>query len=578
MANTFQPGFKKGALFLVLSSLPLLVTQAQDYQAVAPKQVPQETTAPKLPSDVPAVQGDDRPILQKLKAVVFVDSMKEVKSGSVKASGVVPSANELTHEASFQKIVDPYLGQPLSMKSLNTMVRDIVLYFRKNDRPVVDVVVPEQDITNGVVQIAIVEGKVDAVKAEGNKWFSSESIEGRIRLKPGDPIRAKKLLSDISWLNQNPFRSVDAVFAPGKELGETDIVLRTNDRFPVRPYIGYEDTGNDLTGYERWYAGFNWANPWDGQLSYQFTTSSDFQGVVANSASYLQPLPWRHTVMAYVAFVNSEAEIAPFNLTGSSAQAGVRYNIPLADIGAYKQELYTGFDWKQSNNQLEFGIPVTASTTDIGEFVFGYRSSLPDAWGSTSFQVEGFYNPDGLFGHQSVAAYGASRFGANPDFGYVNFDLNRLTKLPADFSFNNHLSFQVASTNLLASEQLEMGGYNSVRGYNDYDVTGTDEGWVLQNELRTPPVSVLQLVKLEKLKDQLQFLFFFDVGQARSQNGNIVLNNGNPTSEVTMASVGPGIRYAINPYLTVRADYGFQLYDTGDAKASRWHLGVMFAY
>jgi len=156
--------------------------------------------------------------------------------------------------------------------------------------------------------------------------------------------------------------------------------------------------------------------------------------------------------------------------------------------------------------------------------------------------------------------------------------LDRVSKLPFDFSFSNHFNFQFATTNLLPSEQLEMGGYNSVRGYNDYDVTGTDQGWVLQNELRTPPVSIFECFKGAKIQDQLQFLFFFDAGQAWPENGAIVLNNGNAVSEVTMASVGPGIRYSINPYLTVRADYGFQLYDTGDPKASRWHLGIMFAY
>jgi len=406
-------------VFVVLAAWPFFAGVAQDYKAVAPKTIPQENSEPKLPDEVPSAEGSDQILLKDLKGIVFVDSMKEVKEGAVKASGVVPSSNELTREAAFKEIAEPYVGQPLSMKKLNTLVREIILYFRGEDRPVVDVVVPEQDITNAVVQIAIIEGRVGQVRAEGNKWFSNKSIEGNIRLQPGDTIRAKRLLSDIAWLNRNPFRSVDAVFAPGKDLGETDIILRTQDRFPLRPYVGYEDTGNDLTGYERWYAGFNWGNAFnlDGQLNYQFTTSSDFQGVVANSASYLQPLPWRHTVMAYVAFVQSEAEAAPFNLTGASAQAGARYNIPLLSIASYQHEIYTGFDWKQSDNQLEFGVPVTASTTDIGEWVFGYRSSLPDSWGSTSFQAEGFYNPAAWFGHQSAAEYGASRFGADPDFG-----------------------------------------------------------------------------------------------------------------------------------------------------------------
>ena len=39
------------------------------------------------------------------------------------------------------------------------MVRQIVIYYRENERPVVDVVVPEQDITSGVIQIVVIEAR-----------------------------------------------------------------------------------------------------------------------------------------------------------------------------------------------------------------------------------------------------------------------------------------------------------------------------------------------------------------------------------------------------------------------------------
>ena len=54
--------------------------------------------------------------------------------------------------------------------------------------------------------------------------------------------------------------------------------LETRDRFPLRLYAGYDNSGNVATGRDRWNLGFNSGNAlWlDGVLSYRFTSSDDF--------------------------------------------------------------------------------------------------------------------------------------------------------------------------------------------------------------------------------------------------------------------------------------------------------------
>src|SRR5260370_37782724 len=103
------------------------------------------------------------------------------------------------------------------------------------------------------------------------------------------------MLADLNWLNSNPFREVSLLYTPGKSAGTTDVILQTKDRFPLRVYAGYEDSGNPPLGRERWLAGFNWGNAFwaDHQLSYQFTTSSDVASMRAYSLTYTAPLPSR---------------------------------------------------------------------------------------------------------------------------------------------------------------------------------------------------------------------------------------------------------------------------------------------
>ncbi len=76
------------------------------------------------------------------------------------------------------------------------------------------------------------EGRLGKVVVQGNRWFSTETLAGDIRLHPGDPISGKVAAQDASWLNANPFRQVDLVYAPGDTPGTTDIILKTQDRFP----------------------------------------------------------------------------------------------------------------------------------------------------------------------------------------------------------------------------------------------------------------------------------------------------------------------------------------------------------
>jgi hypothetical protein len=73
-------------------------------------------------------------------------------------------------------------------------------------------------------------------------------------------------------------------------------------------------------------------------------------------------------------------------------------------------------------------------------------------------------------------------------------------------------------------------------------------------------------------KDRLQFLGFWEYGSAT----NHAPLPGEP-SEIALSSVGLGVRYTINTYLSVRYDYGFQLHRTGcdNDHGSRSDLGVV---
>ena len=480
---------------------------------------------------------------------------------------------------------NPISASPSRMKSLAELTRSIVSYFREHDRPVVNVFVPEQSITSGYVQIVVVVSRVEKVDATGAHWFSNQMLRAEVRLRPDEPISGSKLNSDVAWINRNPFLQSDILMAPGNAPGTTDLLLRTQDHFPLRVYAGYEDSGNQFTGDNRILTGFNYGNLFGvgQQVSFQFTSGENVNKFTAYSGTYIIPLPWRHILTFFGSYSNTSANLGPeLSSGGVNWQVSGRYEIPLPGTDHFTESVFAGFDYKRSNNDLLFGVATVSNVfTDVDQFVFGYQSMCRDEYGSTSASATGYWSPGGLSNNDDDTDYMATRAGARSDYSYEQFTLNRVTRLPFDFTWTVRGLVQHSDSNLLPSEQLGLGGYQTVRGYDERAANG-DNGFLVSTEVATPPVSIAQLVGIQHIKDQLQFLGFVDYGGTSLHQ--ITPADINPNSN--LLGVGPGFRYVVNPYVSIRFDYGFQLTDATDYvntgfdthHHSRAHLGVLVSY
>jgi hemolysin activation/secretion protein len=553
---------------------------------VAPKPVPQTAAPPSVP--VPAAKpqsgiGGNGVLIAKLKALVFVPTPAAVDKAGTAARGIVLKGVAVPSEPDFRKLASSYLGRRITGDKLNTLISDIILYYRNHDRPVIDVIVPEQEITNGGLQVVLLEGKLGKVTVTGNRWFSSSEIADGVAIKPGESISQSQLQGDLDWLNQNPFRTTDLVYNPGEKLGQTDLVLQTHDRFPVRVYAGYEDSGNAATGFDRYLAGFNYGDLFGigQQLNYQYTISGDGESLRAHAGSYIIPLPWHNTLTFFGNYVDTKGQEPPlFGLVGRSYQISGRYTIPLptftfSSVVNYKHDFSAGFDYKYNNNSLEFG-GLTAGDTlyDIDQFVMGYTGTENDPYGQTTINDQLYVSPGNWGGNNNDAAFNATHEFATSDYVYNTLILQRLTKLPDDWTLVLRGTVQTSNANLMPSEQLGFGGYDTVRGYDEREVNA-DDGYIFTTELRTPSISFGELFGSQVVKDQLQFLGFWDYGAAHDHT----LLAGEP-SETPLSSLGFGLRYSINTYFSLRYDYGFQLLNTGldNDHGSRSDLGIVVSY
>lgn len=477
--------------------------------------------------------------------------------------GVVLSEVDLPEDReALELFLAPFWQQPLTDANITNIQQEIIRYYREHNRPVVDVEIPKQACSNGVLKLIIYESRMGQVRALGQRYFSKKLIENGIRLKKGERIDTSVLTADLNWLNKNPFRSTELVFTPSAQEGTTDIELVTQDRFPWRFYVGGDNTGVAQSGNNRWFGGFNWGNCWGlGHIfTYQFTTGSSYNQFWAHSVNYTAPLPWRHTLDVYGGYAEVEAAVNTDMAVithGSSAQASTRYEIPLPPGPSTLTGLTAGFDWKWTNTNLLNGENLVAGKrVNITQLMAGYQSGIEFSWIKTSLKMELFGSPGAWLPDQEDSHYQSLRYQAKNVYLYGKASLAATIRLPLAFSFDPTVRCQMATANLLASEQMGVGGYNSVRGYEEREVNG-DNALVLNAELRTPPLSIFKWFDSTKkyVKDELRFLIFSDFGYARSH-----LRMPNEALSYSLIGVGPGLRYVIHRYLTARCDFGWRLH------------------
>ncbi|WP_267929301.1 ShlB/FhaC/HecB family hemolysin secretion/activation protein [Paraburkholderia sp. ZP32-5] len=536
---------------------------AQAWRDLAPQPAPPVPRSASSPSSSETQIESARIAVDRLAGLVFEPAGASMPSSPTPAAPIIARGLPVLDDAFLQSFATG-LGKPLTFGRLAEIRRAVVAHYRAAGKPLVDVYVPEQDVSSGVVHIAIAEFRLGRVHASGNTHFSNSLLEREMPLEPGAPIPQASVSKGLAVLNANPYRRVDAVFTPGDAAGTTDVVLQTEDRLPLRVSAGYDNQGVPDLGRDRFFAGVGYGNLFglDQQIAYQFTASNDFfsgnpdiEGrpnrarFTAHALNYTAPLPWLDSIELFGVYAQSTPRLPDaYGQTGISAQLSFRYDLRLPTITDTAQLIQIGYDFKRSNNDLEFGgSQVFNSNTHIHQFVLAYDISKPTEAGTAHAAATLVASPGGLDGSNQDAAFNAARQGATARYIYMQLTASRATALGAGFTLIANGTFQWTPNTLLPSEEMGLGGESSVRGYEPY-VTQGDRGWNIQTEVRTPAIP------LGASNAAVQPFVFFDAGRLWNTIDQPAENNPG-----LLAGVGAGVRFQWSRFVDLRCTYGAPL-------------------
>lgn len=525
-----------------------------------------------------STEYSDNILIPKLNGLVFYDQQNSVKlDGDLSLNGICTRDICVPDKKCFKKKMQTFLGKSLSITDLQKLKNTIVEYYKCNFYPLIVVTTPsDQDVTTGVLRILIIQGRLGKLQSCGANYFSNEKIACDIRTQPGQIIDFYCMMQDLNWINRNPFRDTDIIYSPGEKLGYTDVTLQTCDRRPYRIYGGYENTGNIIAGNSRYYAGVDFGNLFnsDHQFRYLAVMSPNTSRWFAQTGTYIAPLRCRHIAEFYGSYVRSlPNEEEDTDLKGNSWQVAGKYIIPF-NFCSFETELILGYKFQRTNNFLSFASnDIFDEDFDISQFLLGYEVKKSYLCGQTAFGLKLFMSPGGMTAFNKTKIFELQRPGAQADYIYGVAFFDQYLQFYQGYSWVLNTKFQYSSAKLLPLEEFSLGGFYTVRGYDENEVIG-DNGILIKNELRTPP----KCFSKKMGSSSIQGLIFVDFGVVADADQNIVSDN----SEV-LASIGPGVRLQICDYFQARADYGIKLrqidrlVDDSDSNG-RLHVSATLAF
>ena len=521
--------------------------------------------------------GDSSPLGVNFVSIELISHQdKATISAEPSGEGVLIDPR-LPAPVGMQAALKPYLGREVSMALLGELGKDIVIAWRESDYPLVDVYFPEQNITQGRIQVVVREAVLGKRSVTGAVLTGEDYILQQFQLQAGDRVNSRRVEADLDWLNENPVRQVRVVYEKGEKDGTTDLGLEVEERKQVTSYAGFANTGLDSTGENEFSFGFNIGNPLglEHAFGYNFGADEDFKFLQAHSVFYEAFLPWRHTLRFTGAHVSSEARNqGDLGVKGLSKQMTTAYRIPLGRpefSRSWKHYFTLAFDYKSTDTDLIFGGDNLFTTElQVGQFRASYEFGVPDSHGFTRVTLGVVGSPGGMFGDNKDNNFMMARTGSTSDYWYGFGEFERSISLPRDFLLRLRASGKATTHRLASTEQILGGGYATVRGFDESIIRG-DSGFLGTAELVSPPLDLF-----ETLDDTFRFFAFIDT--AAFDITSPLPGESSPA----LTGAGLGVTCRLGDSGFARASYGWALSDYGVSPSlvdpGKFHFGLSVTY
>jgi hemolysin activation/secretion protein len=466
---------------LSLASAVAIAQQRPDAGQVLEQQRQPLRLPPPPPDDIRPRPPEPRPALPVSPTL------------KVKVSKFTFTGNTLFTDQELSAVVEEFVGKELDFEGLTDAATKVRAYHRERGYFLAQAYLPQQAIREGVVEIAVVEGRLGVVELQRRpatrlaEWLLAGILN--YHLKSGDIITETGLEKPLLLINDLPTAAVTSEIRPSETLGAADLRVNVDQGVGLfNGYVDYDNQGSRFTGEHRLGASLNMNNPLTigDQVSLRaFVTDED---MYFGRFAYVVPAGFWGTRVGFSVTEFSYRlgkDFAPLRANGDGLVKSAFLFHPLYRtrntnlIGQFAYEDKRLFDRIDSTNTVEDRFIDTIKLGLVGDFRDRLLSGGLNAFSLTYTQGDLKIAPTSL-AQADASSTGLKTAGT---FRKWNYDFKRVNRLTDQASVLVSLTGQQASKNLASAEKMSLGGPNGVRAYPVGEANG-DSGNLVQAELR----------------------------------------------------------------------------------------------
>lgn len=467
-----------------------------------------------------------------------------------------------------QAAVASFIGKEATFEDLLAIRAAITTLYTQKGYTTSGAFLPPQDVTNGVVQVQVVEGAIEKIEIEGLRRLRTSYVRSRLNLATQPPVNINRLQEALQLLQVNPLISnVQAELSAGTAPGLSVLKLTLREAQPLTTSFLVENRDTPNVGSIRGTVSI----AHNDLLGFGDHFSVDYgvtKGVNVYKISYELPVNARDGSLR-LSYNNIDARIieAPFSAAGIKADASnlsIGFSQPIVKTATSEFIVGLSLDLRRSQSYL------------LGDVPFSFPPLPESEKGRTRLNVLRF-SQEWLNRSTTQVLSARSQF----SFGLDAFDAT-VSNSGADGSFTSWLgqfqwvqllgketiliartAAQLSFDSLLPLEQFSVGGIETVRGYRQAELF-TDNGIAGSLEVLFP------IVRKSSGIGAIQLVPFFDIGTAWNNKGPALTPN-------TIATLGLGLRWQLDPFFSARIDWGFPLISVKNRGDSLQDNGISFS-
>jgi len=422
------------------------------------------------------------------------------------------SGNTKVRSSTLEAALADFLNRPIQFRDLQEAT-NVVAEVYSQAGWLARAFIPRQDITEGTVQIQVIEAVYGGSRLEGDFSHASRGqVQGTVDAQnvKGEVLSLTDLERGLLLADDLPGVSVVGSLVAGQNTRETDVLINVEDTPWVTGRVQVDNQGNKSTGVNE----VSLNTSVNGLLGYgdQFNVYGLYtEGLSFVSASYSVPVGYRGLRLgasySTLGYRIVDDDLAAVDGSGFANTWGVEATQPLIrsrNTNVFARLAYTN---KLFDNRAG-GVSTSDYTVDV--VALALTASHLDSWGGAGYTTLSLTPSVGNVDYSRLPAYKRiidATTQSGGQFAKLRYGLTRQQSMPKNFSLYGNVRGQVASKNMDSSERFYLGGPYGVRAYPNNEGGGS-QGVLASVELRY------------NVMPELQLAAFYDVGTVQVNKFN----------------------------------------------------------